>query len=305
MKLFQIAFLFLLFVSELKAADICQYFLSVPIDNGRCQMPGLNTVTGGGFPTFSDAFNINPASIPVVSTPLGLEGTVSKDSSGSFNDMNSNFAIIKGFDRFGSGISTNSDSTFFTTNIIQIIEGGTTKEQKEEFKKQLDRRPTYNIGSALAIPTFNLKNKTTPTAGYSFKYNRLSKKWDGVWGGSINSEVISFGYSYTVENASAVFVGSSTGAINLSIKIPYIRFELSRLIFKSTVINSTTDILTINLKLKNLLDTAAMRSYKNYLTIQVREYFGSFQYRLNRHLAIGAMINYVPNTVSFGAQFFL
>lgn len=134
MKYLFLLFGFLFLQLPIYAADVCQYFLSIPVDNGSCGNSGINTVTGGGFPTFSDAFNLNPASIPILKTPVGVEGTYSYNNKDPNQSSESNVALIKGYDGFGFGMTSNSDRTFLQIASIKLFRQPIRLMSKKDIK---------------------------------------------------------------------------------------------------------------------------------------------------------------------------
>ncbi len=302
----QIILLTLFFTHNSNAADVCQYFISAPIDDGNCKMPGTNTMTGGGYPTYLDASILNPASIPIIKTPVGFEAMLNqeKENISHVKKGSQSFSLIKGFDNAGVGLSSSSDDSFFTNNIKQAFETGSSLQQKEEFEKYISNRPKYSFGGALTFPFKLLEQFSKPTIGYSFNYNRTTKRVDYSMGASINSRFISFGYSTLVEKSSGLYIGSKTYVMNLGFKIPYLRAELSREMYRSSYVNLYTDIATITLKYRAFLGTYGVKSFKNLLGDTVKRDYFSAQFRLSKKVVMGAMVNYIPDAISLVAQIF-
>src|SRR3990167_8112631 len=71
-----------------QAADLCESYIE------WCPGYRRHTVAGGSYPSFSDTFNVNPASIPTTITPLGIE--VLMATAGTSSSAQTNFALVRG-----------------------------------------------------------------------------------------------------------------------------------------------------------------------------------------------------------------
>jgi hypothetical protein len=118
----------LMFFSLPEAAEartVCDYFKDYQPEfyrrycNGGPTSGSLPNI-GGALASFSDAFNLNPASIPTHPTPLGVE-LIATPSTTPYGGTNYNFAVIHGFQRFGAALSTNSDNTFYSNKNIWTL----------------------------------------------------------------------------------------------------------------------------------------------------------------------------------------
>ena len=87
-----------------------------------CSSGALATKPAGANSTFSEGFNISAASLPTEPSSYGLETLITqiRQTDGSVGPT---FSLIKGFHRFGTGISTGSNNTFYGDDVVERLNG--------------------------------------------------------------------------------------------------------------------------------------------------------------------------------------
>src|SRR3954462_13014538 len=104
-------------------------FASAECDWLREFAPNVYKITCGGGreirsstvgSSFSNAFNVNPAKVPNEPTPYGLETIVSYTRTDP-TYFGTNFSIVKGFHKIGTGISTASNNTFYGNDVYRRL----------------------------------------------------------------------------------------------------------------------------------------------------------------------------------------
>src|SRR3990167_7522626 len=132
-------------IPKAEGALVCRYVFEA------CESrPAYKTISGGPYPAFADMFNINPASIPVVDAPLGVEG-IASTSGNRYAKEDINFALIKGFQRFGTAASSNSDNTFYSYNLVHAYQGTPYRDDIERAAAEGSVLPTINLGASFAL----------------------------------------------------------------------------------------------------------------------------------------------------------
>jgi len=138
---------------------------------------------GGSYPMLFDAINVNPASVPVYRTPLGVEysHTAGKD----------NFALIKGQENFGAGISAkNSSATFFGP--YENYKVALKEKHGEEDYEPRALDPNLNLSTALNL--LPLKTLALPL-GLGYKFNQEKQAWSPTVGLGFKTRYLNVGAS--------------------------------------------------------------------------------------------------------------
>lgn len=305
-------FLLLLLLQNNVKAENCYHGLVS--DDLKCSNESYSTVSGGAYPLFSETFNLNPASIPVVKTPIGVEAIVSVPTQASVeSQVDYNFALIKGFERIGAAIASNSDRTFYTYNLVQSLYGSDEKAITDQNIIDNSIAPNLNIGSALGIPMGEIEKYVSPSIGGAIRFNQLTKKWDNSLGLSINSKYLSIGISSTNHEPSGYYPGSTLVTYSLGLKISYFHIEYSILsyeiqtlgLYSYNIYTEPVNIITASFRYKKLMFTGAQRSFTNFEGKRITQLLISAQYLVYKNLSLAYLYNYIPGSQSLGIQFFL
>ncbi len=308
-RLAAISFLFFLFFPsrDSPALDGCYYYVHAGSDANTCADPSGRSVTGASFPSFSDSFNANPASIPTIPTPYGIE-LVGKTLSNPFaENSQTNFALIKGFRNVGAAASTNSDRTFFSTGLGNAISGTDYEAAYNEYINSMNPKSSFNVGSAISLAVEKIKKVSIPSLGIGLRYNRVSNRFDYQPGLSINTQFIHLGYSVILHTASQEMGIESyqTKTFNLGFRYGIASFDLTRIKPESALYHEMTDLYSLSLQIKGLHLTAAHRRFKNILQNDVSMNLFALQAKLTSFLSAGYLLNYIPGSHSFVLQILL
>lgn len=265
----------------------------------RCEEPKLNATVGSSFPSFSDAFNINPASIPVIETPLGAE-VIASSNNENVTGSRFNYALIRGFQSFGSALSTNSDNTFFGNNSPNAVNIGAFDDSVV---------PTVNFGLAKAIFSEGLAG-ILPTAGLSLHYNAGRQSYGAALGAALNHPFFSLGGSFSQDPSSDSW--ASERKLNASLGLNLGPFHFDGVYLKSDAGGYYYNTLlgSASLKLDWLVGTFGAKrfasgtgSYVRYPNQTVMLY--AIQAQFFGRVQIGYLYNYLPFAHSLGLQVML
>jgi len=205
---------------------------------------------------------------------VGVEAIIS--SAGDINAKpNYNFAFIKGFQRAGVAISSNSDNTFYSYNLTQGYIGTPNRIGFEQTLTQYSETPMLNIGGALALVQDSLQKYMTPTFGLNARYNKLSHAWDYGIGTSMNSEYLTVGLS-SIRSRGEHSVGypeTTTTTGNFGLKLSKLNFEYTILYYRTSdptvmtlpIYNDPVQIATASLQLKSFIGSCAYRTATNIM----------------------------------------
>lgn len=273
--------------------------------NYGCDNASSSNTTGGSYPLLTDAFNINPSSIPTMKTPLGVELF--------WDQSKTNFAFIKGMGKAGAGVSSSSTQGGFFSNAsnVELAQAKANAVQRSSDATQSGASaPNLNFGSSLNILT---SAGLASNIGLDMRYvKEVGAVRPGI-GWNFKSKVFNGGYSYY----KSPLIGSLMTA-SLGIKIMNLVTDITYLENKSgdpnrTIIGSATTVW------KKFIFTYGYRSQSNaYLTQdyinQLRASGVDYQkeyhmygatFRPIQDLSIGYYYNYILGQgASFVVQYF-
>ncbi|MGZ6469278.1 MAG: hypothetical protein ACXWQJ_18395, partial [Bdellovibrionota bacterium] len=273
-----------------------------------------NVISGVTYPSFSDTFNVNPASLPVTLTPVGVEAIAS--TAGSRSGSNINFALIKGFKAYGFGLANNSDNTFYSYNLVQALKNTSYGNIINNFVAANALRSSINLGAAVAPFRGKMFNFVSiPTLGIDLRYNRLTNNWDPQLGASFNASYFNFGASYTKSarghgntvpamSTTSLTAGAKVGVLAAEYTVFYLGTSDPSLA-SLPLYSRPTQILTGSLGLSRFHFTAAYRKSYNVNANPVYLTLVAFQIELLKKLSLAFQRNYLPGASSLSLQVLL
>jgi hypothetical protein len=293
------------------AVDVCAAFRNtVPLPdwyNSVCNPKSgkLLAQVGGAFSTFADSFNLNPASIPTSPTPYGIE-YVSSFTSGTSTTTRSNFALVKGYQRIGAGISTNSDDTFYSNSQTQNFVGTSYGNTLGAFVPD-SLAPTLNFGTAFALLPEQVRPYLSSNLGATIKYNKINGKIGPGGGLSLATEHVSLGLSMVHETDTEYSPATTYYTFTAGYKSPSFQIEYIYLknVTDSYLVSWPMQIATASLSRSGLTGTAAIRRLIDFEGNPKIQFHFAIQYQFSRYFSAGYLYNYIPGTQSLGAQVFL
>lgn len=294
----------------LATTDLCSAFQNtVPLPDwyrGVCDRASAGLAKlGGAFSTFADSFNLNPASIPTAPTPYGVE-YIGSFTPGTPTAMRHNFAFIKGYQRVGAGLSTNSDDTFYSNSQRQNFQGTSYGDLLEAFVPD-SVAPTFNVGSAVALLPERVSKEVSANLGVTLKYNKYLGQVSPGGGLSLETPSFTFGASVIRESETQYAISTSYYTFTAGYKHRYFQVEYIHL--KNTtsygLVSDPIQILTMSAHYKALQGTAALRRLTNYEAVEVIQPHFAVQYQFSGHFSAAYLLNYIPGTQSIGLQVFL
>lgn len=301
-------FLVLLFLStDALASPLCDYY--------RSNAPTLYRMVcssgggGGGRPagassSFSSAFNLTAASLPSEPSSYGLEtlGNYAR-SSGETGPI---FSIVKGFKKFGTGISTSSNNTFYGDDVVQRSLGEPDVSSFTPHEAQKGSIPNLNLGTAISL--FKLGSGVAVKLGTSLRYNKTTATFGGGPALSFSSPYLTIGGAVTRERISN-FLGPITfSSFQFSVRLSVLEFEFNQLMNNSVLHQNPIRIYTLSASIKKFIFTIAQRSLDYQLNgenFPVTQRHFAAQYLISKTFAGGFMYNYIPGATTLGLQIYL
>lgn len=295
----------LLLAGPAQAFDVCNIY--------REYCPGYtNTVTSGtSYPSLSDTFNVNPASIPITITPVGVEAIMSTKGTDSGNTIN--FTLVRGFEKLGIGASNNSDNTFYSYNLVQALQETPFKDSINNFVASNAVGSSFNLGAAFAPFKGKILNMVSiPSFGASLRFNRATNHWDPQLGASLNASIFNVGASFRSSKGgmSGVVppltttnftVGTILGVLAAEYSVFYVKTSNPAL-RNLPVYNRPTHILTGSLNFSRIHGTLAYRKAYNAQGSPISLMLYAAQYELLKRLSLAVQRNYLPGATSVSAQ---
>ncbi len=256
----------------------------------------------GAASTYSSAFNISPAAIPTSPSPYGLEviGSVLRSSP---NEFGPTFAFIKGYRRFGTGISTSRNNTFYGNDIVQRAYGTPSVVSLKSPEAQRGKAIDLNLGTSFSL--FSIPKGPSPKLGLSLRYNNTTNTWGGGPGLMVNWGRITLGAGFTREKVSNYLSPVVFYALIASTRISIFEIEYNLLKNQGGLSLNPVHILSLSTTIYNFVITGAVRTLQFTNYGQTVQHHAAIQYLMTRNIHVGALYNFIPGATSLGLQFFL
>lgn len=290
------------------AGSVCDYYRSNAPHMYRlvCNTGKSSTKPAGASSTFSSAFNMTPTALPTEPSSYGLEGIGSfLREPGTGNDYT--FALVRGFSKFGTGISTGSNNTFYGDDVIQREQGYAELLTFDSVERARTNRSNLNIGTSFRL--FEMFDMFTVKLGTSVRHNQITASWGGGPALAIASPYLTVGAAFTREKVSNLIPAVIFRSYQVSVRYWVFEFEYNQLQNDTQFNQSPIHIFTLTTTIKLLTLTAAQRGFDLRLDDQTRipskQSHFAVQYLFSNHFSAGLLYNYIPGATSVGIQFYL
>jgi hypothetical protein len=270
---------------------------------GRSSSSARSAAASAGS-SFAGSFNMTPAATPTDPTPYGVENIFSQIRTQS-GQINNSLSLVKGFQKFGTAVSTAGNNTFYGNDVLQRSAGGADLRTFEVAETGERALPHFNLGTAFSL---NPKRKGTHRAlnlGVSVRYNSTTETVGPGLGLSLGERWLTLGVGLSRERISTTLPALYFASAMATLRLPMIEFEYSVLQhFNGPRLDPIT-ILTGTINLSRVYLTAAQRKAWYATEGIVTQYHYAIQARLSRHFAAGILHNFIPGTNSAALQIFL
>lgn len=289
------------------AETVCQYY--------RREAPNLykmlcvnssgvvESKPAGASSTFSSGFSMNSASLPTEPTSYGLETIASYFSqNGGFN-WTPTFALVKGFQKFGTGVSTSGNNTFYGNDIVQRAYGGSNVTSFDPDEPAQGSFVNLNLGTSINVLEFN--HGPAVRLGLSARYNKTTDTLGGGPGIMVNWKQFTFGGGYTRERVSNYLPRITFYNLMTSMRFWVFEFEYSYLKNDGGFDLKPIHIFTATTTIRRLTLTFAVRKLDYFHEGDVTQTHFAIQYLFSKNFSAGYLVNYIPGTASLGMQYYL
>jgi hypothetical protein len=263
----------------------------------------VTTKPAGASSTFSSAFSLNSASLPTEPSSYGLETIISSFKTPNGLQLGPTFSIVKGFQRFGTGVSTSSNNTFFGNDIVQRATGASTIDSFNPHEPAKGAFANLNLGTSFTV----LEPDHGPTLrlGLSLRYNKTTDTLGGGPGLMLNWKRFTLGGGYTQERVSNLLPRVTFVNLMASVRVSILEFEYTRLSNMGGYELKPIHIFSTTASIRRLSLTFAVRRLNYYSEGDVTQTHFAIQYLFSKRFSAGYLVNYIPGTASIGTQFYL
>lgn len=305
---FRSIFLILILVSEANAKDLCTLYRNVTplpswygtLCNGKGGgFDGLKSVVGGAYSTFADAFSLNPASLPTVELPPGVEMVASAPMGRTAGSRKITFNAIKGFKGFGAGVGTDTENSIYSNR-------ANTSTSSYSTYSPAPTLPSLNFASAISMDTI-LRVKEyyswMPKIGALLRYNSTDRAWNPGLGVTTNLGPFSFGVSGIYQKAVGYYPATTVLTQTLGIHIFKVQLDYTLINNQNSMINNTVVLFALSGSIWKFTFNLASRLDRDYTSGGTAStYHLGIQYVFNPHFALAYLNNYIPGYQSMSAQ---
>jgi hypothetical protein len=290
-------------VENAQADGLCSFYRknAPEIYKALCSKGPVNSKPAGANSSFSDSFNLNSGALPTQPSSYGLEVLTSFLPEST--EKKTNFAIVKGFKKFGAGVSTSGNNTFYGNDLAQRMVGTPELLTFHPHEESRGKLTNLNLGTALQL--YQAKSGPTVRLGLSARYNKVSDTWGGGPALLLSWTKFTLGAGFTKETVSNVIPEQTFGSYLLSYRLWIFEFEYNLLAAGADYGLNPIHILTTTLSIRRLLLTFAVRRL-NYLEWgEVTQRHFAIQYLFSQHFSAGFLMNYIPGSATLGVQIYM
>jgi hypothetical protein len=290
------------FTTGARADSVCSYYRrnAPEIYKVLCKKGPVSSKPAGANSSFSDSFNLNTGALPTEPSSYGLEII------GSFlpnDERKPNFALVKGFKKFGAGVSTSGNNTFYGNDIVQRLFGTPLVETFRAREEARGKLTNLNLGTALEL--HRPKRGPTIRLGISARYNKVSDTWGGGPALLLSWTQFTLGAGFTHETVSNALPRLLFTSYLASFRLWVFEFEYNQLHAGADYGLQPIHIFTTTLSIRRLLLTVAIRQLNFLEHGTVSQTHFAIQYLFSQHISAGFLSNYIPGAASIGIQYYL
>lgn len=288
-------------------ADICRYYRKHSPDLYRiiCKTKSSGSRPAGAASTISSSFNLNSAALPMEPSSYGVEwigSRIRNNTEPGAKIYEQNFGLVKGFNKFGAGVSTASANTFYGDSVIYRIIDQPRQKNFEPLEERKGKYTNLNLGTAFDLTP---KNATVSIQlGLSGRYNQTTDTWGGGPALMTNFGFLSLGIGATREKVSNFL--DRVQFITYQANLKFWRFELEGCLLTNNYPGlRPIPITTLTFRSGRVVATAALRRVQTISNYGESQPHFAFQVLFSKYISAGFLYNYVPGATSLGLQFYL
>lgn len=291
--------------SEALAFDLCAFYKkSLPaLYDAVCGTTRKATKPAGANSSFASTFDLNPSALPNEPSSYGIEtiGSYIRTNRGAWSPS---FSLVKGFSKFGTGISSSSDNTFYSNDVLRRVKGHSLATDFKPIEAPEGKYPNFNLGNSFKLAK-GRKDTWKLSLGTKVRYLKVTNSIGGGPGLMYYYRGITIGAGVSYERVSNFLPGIYFTSALLGFKLFFLEFEYNVLKNIGGRDLQPVHIATATFGLPRLYLTVAARHLNYMLEGEVTQYHLAAQYIVSKRISIGYMYNYIPGANSFGLQLYL
>jgi len=268
-----------------------------------CDGYGVQESVGRTVATMGEVININPAALPTVPTPVGMEFDLHSRDQGP-EKSRSQLSLIKGFNGLGVELGSWTTGTMSSMETGAIFDGSPYAGQYQSYLNQVSVKQGYRLGSAFRFPLgligkgYHLQvggsigegpRSSIPSVGY------------GVTGAILG---LNLGYSYLKENLSGLLpqIVSNTFSVGLQEGPLYVGYSATA--FSITTPLPSSSMFSVRWANDSWSLFASYKKYGDYYQNSHTWTSASAHLNFGKHLALGYVYGLYPGSHSASSQFY-
>lgn len=286
------------------AGDVCDWYRKTfpHVYQVLCSGGKRKASVAGAHSTFSTGFNLNAGVLPTEPTSYGLEGigSVLRSDAGQWQPT---FALIKGFHKIGTGVSTSGNSTFYGNDVLERTRSTPELKTFKPLEAPAGYVTSLNLGTSIAV--IDNPRGLSVGLGLSGRDNKTTNTFGGGPGLLLSSHGLSAGLGITRERVSNFLPAMYFYNGTISAQLGFMELEYALLTCTGGLGLDPIHIGSLTLHLGRFMFTAAVR-HLNYLsTGSVNQEHFAGQVLISKSISVGVLYNYIPGATSFAAQYYL
>jgi hypothetical protein len=184
-----------------------------------------------------DTLGGNPAALPTLPTPFGIEGLASSRSSPK-RKTGFSTTTVKGFEGFGFGIGSWTDGTFSAPDFPAHFLGSVASEAYLHYQQDPPSALGLRLGTTAVLPQGPFPKGMRISLGGSVGLGRIRGQVSPQFGGLVKFFFLGLGYSESYERISEFLPNTRISTISAGLPLGPLYAGFSRVRLKS-VVNKT------------------------------------------------------------------
>jgi hypothetical protein len=250
-----------------------------------CDNYGMRQSTGRSLPRALDVIRINPASIPSLPTPIGVEGTYANSTELGKNKFQA--SLVKGFKGIGLGLGTWDVGSFSGADLGEQFANTIYQTDYEKYQHDASAIKGFRVGASLMAPLNPLEKIFHLQMGASVGKATGSSVLSPSYGIVADARWISFGYTLANETLSGTLPRVKTQAWSAGLQIQQLYFGVTGSFFRTAAGGFRNTVYNVRWARGALGLYGAVKKFRDRDGKPFSQNMASFDLKLNRNLLFG------------------
>lgn len=281
--------LLLFLLSPLAEAKDCGW--NSDRSNYNCDDFMSGSAAGASAPLIGDTLEGNPAALPAVPTPFGIEGVFSHRSAPRGKPKFS-VSTVKGFEGIGFGIGSWSDGTFGAPDFDNHFLGSSHSAQYEEYQRDPPSILGLRLGTTVVLPQGPFPKGIRLSVGGSLGFGRVSGQASPQVGVLMKFFFLGLGYSQSFERLSSSLPKAKISTFSAGIPMGKLYVGYSNVTVKSSANRTFAHVYSMRWSNMKWTLFGALKTQKDHRWQPDTWWRGGIQHRLGRKGRIGVGYEY-------------